>query len=660
MLKKVIIVSISLIIIITGIAEIFPEGLNNWNRKALAVSGTTSQQLAKNDTMGFTFDMGIIIAIVILLMIMFIWEPIRIDFIALSIPVILIIFQKWTRLTVDDALSGFANSATIMVLAMFILSAGIYRSGIIQIIGEKIAKITGDNEVRQVGIISGLSGIIAGIINNTPVVALFIPMVKELARKTKSSPSKLLMPLSFGAMMGGMLTLIGTNTNLLASDISARLIDRQITIFEFTHIGFICLIVGLIYMITIGRHLLPERIEYEEEITQEYEMGDYLTEVRIKENSPLIGKTVGETFSQFDYEIDLVEIIRNNEQFVEPLENKYLEENDHLIIRTVQSTLLKVLEDQRLELLPDINVTQQHLEEREGEIEESDEEGEVRKLIEIVIPRGSFVAGQTLSEINFLDRYSCSILAIRRGEELTHRKMEEISLTSGDVLLIMAGETTLNRLRDNRNFIVSNEVESNYEQGSRMFLSVGILVGVIGLAVFNILPIVIAALAGVILMVLTGCIDPDEVYEAVNWEIIFLLAGVIPLGIAMEKTGTAQYLARRLLIFSDFLPPLMMLGLFYLITALLTNVISRNASIVFMIPIAVDAASQLGLNPFAFVLAVTFAAGCSFLTPVGNQINLMVYGSGGYRFRDFLIVGAPLQLIFTVLVPVLISIFFPL
>ncbi|MFW6036093.1 MAG: SLC13 family permease [Halothermotrichaceae bacterium] len=659
MFKKTLLVSIFLIIMIICLAEIFPEGINHY--EAFAASGTeVSQEVVQESNMDFTFNMGIVIALVVFLIVMFIWEPIRIDFIALSIPVILVIFQKWTEVTVKDALSGFANRATIIVLAMFILSAGVYRSGIIQTLGEKLAKITGENETRQIGIISGLSGVIAGIINNTPVVALFIPMVKGLARKTKSSPSKLLIPLSFGAMMGGMLTLFGTNTNLLASDISARLISREISIFEFTHIGFICLSVGLIYLVTIGRYLLPERIEYEEEITREYEMGDYLTEVRIKENSPLVGKTVGETFSQFEYEIDLVEIVRNKEQFVEPLENKYLEADDHLIIRTEQSTLLKVLQDQSLELLPDINVTQAYLETREADIDESNNKRESRKLIEVVIPRGSFVAGQTLSEVNFVDRYNCCILAIRRGEELTHIRMEEITLKPGDILLIMAGETTLDRVKNNPNFIVSNILESDYEQGSRMFLSVGILLGVIVLAVFNILPVVIAALGGVLLMVGTGCLEPGEVYESVNWEIIFLLAGVIPLGIAIENTGIAKYLASRLLTFSDFLPPLFILGLFYIITALLTNVISRNASIVFMIPIAVDAAGQLSLNPFAFVLVVTFAAGCSFLTPVGNQINLMTYGAGGYRFRDFLIIGAPLQLIFTVLVPVLISLFFPL
>lgn len=240
--------------------------------------------------------------------------------------------------------------------------------------------------------------------------------------------------------------------------------------------------------------------------------------------------------------------------------------------------------------------------------------------------------------------------------------MEEMEFKAGDILLIMAGEATMDRLRANRNFIVTNEIETEDDdfRRSRMILSTGILVGVITLAVFNIAPIVISALAGVLLMVITGCLQPSEVYDTVNWEIIFLLAGVIPLGVAMEKTGTAGYLAASILSAAGFLSPMLILVLFYIITAILTNVISRNASIVFMLPIAVDAARQLGVNPFAFILIVTFAVGCSFLTPVGNQINLMVYGPGGYRFRDFLVVGGPLQLIYAVLIPVLVAFFFPL
>ncbi len=599
----------------------------------------------------FSSEMLVVIILVLIIIVLFILEPVRLDFIALMLPILLIILSDWTGLTTSQALSGFSNEATITVLAMFILSAGVYRSGVVQILVEKLSLITGEDEVKQVGVISGLSGLIAGVINNTPVVALFIPMVRELGQRTKTSPSKLLIPLSYGAMMGGMLTLISTNTNLLASNISDRLLGRSFSFFEFTHIAFLCLVIGFIYLITIGYKLIPERIDAEEEITEEYEMGNFLTEFVVKENSPVIGKTVREVFSEAEEDIDLVQMIREGEKFVEPLENKYLQANDHLVIRTDEQNLFDLLKYQSLEILPQVNVTEQHLEQSEGESQ---------RLIEVVIPNDSFLIDQTLPEANFLERYNCSILAIRRGEELTHTSLEEFTFAPGDMLLIMVGEKTLERLRDNRNFIIASEIENYNYSSTDILKAVGTLLGVILLAVFNILPIVISALLGVLVMIFSGCLSPEEVYESVNWEIIFLLAGVIPLGLAMEETGTARYLAFRLLSITEFLSPVIILGLFYLLTVLLTNVISRNASIVFMIPIAVDTAYQLGVNAFPFVLVVTFAAGCSFLTPVGNQINLMVYGPGGYKFKDFIKVGTPLQLIFTVVVPLLIIFFFPL
>ncbi|MFW6238419.1 MAG: SLC13 family permease [Halanaerobiales bacterium] len=639
--------SLALLLLIVLLASIFSINIHAGTQN---ISGTELK--SENDS--FTIDMAVISTFVLVIIILFILEPIRLDLISLSIPVTLIILAPWTGISIEEALSGFSNEATITIIAMFILSAAIERSGAIQILIEKISSITGKSRSRQVGVISSISGLTAGVINNTPVVALFIPMVKELARRTRRSPSRLLIPLSFGAMMEGMLTLIGTHTNILASNISQRLIDQSFSVFQFTHIGFISMIVGIVYLVTVGEKLIPERIPAEEEITEEYEMGDYLTEVVIREDSPLIGKTINETFEQFEYDIDLVQLIRKGESFVEPLGNKYLQGNDHLIIRTDQSTLLQVLRDQSLQILPGINVTRQYLEHEEKQNQDQ------QKMIEIVIPNDSFMIGQTLSETNFVDRYNTSVLAVRRGKELTHTSLEDITFAPGDILLIVAEETTLTRLRKNRNFIVASELEEPDYRPSKMFTSLVIMAAVILLAVFNILPIVISALGGVLMMVLTGCLDPGEIYEAINWEIIFLLAGVIPLGIAPEKTGTASFLAHSLINFENYLPPLGILILFYILTVLLTNVISRDASIVFMLPIAVDTALQLSLNPFAFVLAVTFAAGCSFLTPVGNQVNLMVYGPGGYRFRDFMVAGGPLQLLFAILIPFLISIFFPL
>ncbi|WP_428323578.1 SLC13 family permease [Natroniella sulfidigena] len=594
--------------------------------------------------------MLIVSSLVILAILLFLWEPIRADIIALTIPIILVLLEPWSQINIDQALSGFANPATITVLAMFILSEGIQRSGLVQILGDKIVQLTSGKESRQLGIIVGLAGPIAGIINNTPVVAIFIPMIKNLARKTKTSPSKLLIPLSYASMMGGMLTLVGTSTNLLASDISARLIGHSFSMFEFTQLGIVILVIGSLYLVTLGRHLIPERIKPEQydDLIEEYEMIDYLTEVVIEENSPLAGKIVGPALEELDFEFDLVQIIRSGKQFMEPLDAKSLQPGDHLIIRTNRETLLKMIETEGLKLIPDkAKVTEEKL--------ESPTQGQ--NLVETVITNGSFLEGQTLAEINFLARYDATVLAIRRGSTLAHSRMEDITLKAGDVLLLLVTEKTLERLRHNRNFIIAYEINPTDYRQSKIPIALGIISTVVALAVFEIIPIVISAIAGVIAMVLTDCVKPNEMYEAVNWEVIFLLASLIPLGIALEETGTAQYIAQHLINMIDSFPPIIALGVFYILTALLTNIISNNASVILMTPIAVDAALQLGANPFSFILVVTFAASTAFLTPIGYQTNLMVYGPGGYKFKDFMIAGAPLQLLLAIATPLFIYLF---
>src|SRR6056297_3626148 len=598
---------------------------------AILAQGTTDIDKVQNATL--TDEMIVMLILIVLLMLLFFFEPISIDLIALSVPVILIVLSRWTKITLEEAISGFANKATITVLAMFIISAGIQQSGIIQVLGRKIADITGSNHYRQVGLITGISGSIAGILNNTPVVATMIPMVNDIASKTKTSPSKLLIPLSYASMMGGMVTLIGTSTNLLASDISARLIDHPFSMFEFTKLGILVLVAGIIYLISIGHRLLPKRIDTTEDLFEEYEMKEYLTEVVIEENAPIIGRTLDEFKKSSG--MDIVILGRKDQQYIEPSFHKKLKKGDHLIIRADHETILKVMKRNCLRLVPYSNIYEKNLKEPQ----------EGQKLMEVVIPYGSFMQGQTISEVNFLERYETTVLAIRRGGGLTHKRMQDIKLMSGDVILLLVNEETADRFRKNKNFIIARELDTRNYEFSKALKATSILVGVVLLAVFDIVPIVISSLAGVITMVLTKSIDQRKIYSSINWEVIFLLAGLIPLGIAVEKTGTAQYIAFQVLKLSEYFSPIIMLAVFYFLTALLTNVISNNASAILMIPVAVDAARILEVNVFAFVIAVTFAASTAFLTPIGYQTNLMVYGPGGYKFKDYIIAGLPLQII---------------
>ncbi|MGM0602000.1 MAG: SLC13 family permease [Bacillota bacterium] len=596
-------------------------------------------------------DSGIIFMILLLifLIVMFIIEPIRMDIIALSIPVILVFTNFWTKVSPVEAVSGFSSSATITIGSMFIISAGVEKSGVIQALGDRIYKWTGDSDVKLLFYIILFAGIIAGFINNTPVVALFIPLVIGIAERKNSSPSKFLIPLSFAAMMGGLTTLIGTSTNILASDILARRTGEGFSMFEFTHLGLLVLFIGIIYMLFIGRKILPERIKAETDVTEKFKLGEYLTETIIRENSPLIGKTLREAEKEMDFDLNIIQLHRDGEKFLKPLNNKTIQEGDHLIVRTDSKNLVQLIKTLRMEISSN-TPTKESLNINE----------ESQNLVEIVLPFGSFLEGQTLEDVNFLENYDCDILAIRQGQELTHKRMGDITLKAGNVLLLSAGEKTIERLRKNRSFIVSSELDNNEYRSSKVFTSLAILAGVILLAALNIVPIVISSLGGVIAMVITDTLKPVEISEAINWNVIFLLAGLIPLGTAMDNTGTAKFMASQILRLEDILSPLLFLMIFYLLTVIFANLIGNNASVILMLPIALDAAAQLGLNPMAFALGVTFAASSAFLTPMSYQTNMMVYGPGGYKFQDFFWTGLPLQLILLIVVPLLINLFWGL
>lgn len=594
----------------------------------------------------------IMLGFLVVMIVLFFWEPMPLYVLALSIPGVLVLLQPWTELTTSEAISGFSSEATIAILCMFILSEGIRMTGFVQILGDKISDFSGSNITKQLAAITGLSGPTAGFINNTPVVAIFIPMISNLARRVKTSPSYLMIPLSYASMMGGTLTLVGSSTNLLASDLSARLLDHPISFFEFTGVGVIILISGTLFLILFGKVLIPERIDPEKDLAKEFEMGLFLTELVLDEDFEHVGKNVEEALDDLKVELDLVQIIRESERYVEPLQVKTLRGGDRLIVRTELNSLLTLLEMTGISIWSRARVSEEQL--------ERTPKSKGQTVVETVIPTGSFLEGQTLEDVNFVERYDTTVLAIRRGEELTHTNMDEITLKAGDVLLLLTSRTTLSRLRDNRNFIVVEEIQEEEFRRSKMPVALGILGGVILLAATGALSIAISALLGTLAMTATGCLDPDDLHEAVDWEVVFLLAGLIPLGLAMEKTGTAHYLASSVLGIAELLPPLGVLSLFYLLTAVMTNLIHKNASVIVMIPITVDAAQSLGLEPFPFLIAVMLAASTAFLTPVGNHTNLMVYGPGGYHFQDFLRVGAPLQVLLAIVTPLAITLFWSL
>ncbi|MUW14345.1 sodium-coupled transporter [Halorubrum sp. CBA1125] len=628
--------------------------------------------------------MLVVFGVIAAALLLFVAQPIPIDTTAIALMVALILLEPWTGVAPADGVSGFSNPATVTVLAMFVLSEGVRQTGAIQILTRKVSAYTGDDETKQLLAVVGLSGPPAGFVNNTPIVAVLIPAIHDLAKKANTSPSTLLMPLSFAAMMGGTLTLIGTSSNLLASDVWARQGGpgaEPFGMFEFTQLGIVVLAVGVVYLLTVGRYLTPARIEPSSDLGEEFGVSEYLTDVVVREESPLIGTPVRAIRRDDELDLDVFQIVRNGRTITRGIRDARIRAGDILAVRTDEETLQRVLAEESLDLLPEV-IDEFDEEESErikravvSELDattptpESDREADAsaddaeepaageQAFAEVALLPGSWLSGRTFRVTDFQRRHDVTVLAVRRGNDVIRQRMRDLRLRGGDTLLVRTTESTLAELRADRSLIVSGDGHWESFDRRKIPVALGIVGSVVGLAAFDLVPIMVGALAGIVAMIVTGCLRPADAYEAVSWDVIFLLAGVIPLGIAMEESGAAAFLGERIVGLGGLLSPLILLGAFYLFTALLTNLISNNASVVLMIPVAIDAATAVGANPFSFVLAVTFAASTAFMTPVGYQTNLMVYGPGGYRFSDFVRVGLPLQLLLTVVTPLGIAFF---
>ncbi len=590
------------------------------------------------------------LTVLVVALVAFVAEWLPVDLTALCVAIVLILLGL---VTPEEGIAGFSNSATVTVMAMFVLSAGITRTGVIQVIRDRLLVWGGKNPHQQVFVLGALVGPISAFINNTAVVAIFLPIVEDWCKKQKISPSKLLIPLSYATVLAGMITVVGTSTNILASGISAKLGYGEFSLFQFTALGLVTFLAGLIYLTIFAPKLLPNRKSSTGEFLEDdYGSKVYLSEVIITPRSNLIGQTLSQSGLQRKFNFDVLELIRNKVHLYQPLADKVLNAGDILIVHSSREELLKIKDERGLEIFADVKF-------QKGDIESTITTGE-EKLAEVLILSNSRLIGTTLKDLKFRQRYNATVLAIRRGSELLQGRLGKIPLKFGDLLLVQGPKQSFIGLQTTRELLVleEKEIESLRQDKGIMALMITLLVIII--AAFDIQPILVTSLVGVVLMVITGCLKPGEVYGSIRWDIIFLLAGLIPLGTAMDNSGTTKWLADNLVAIGGNLSGFWILVFFYLITSVLTEILSNNAAVVLMIPVAVEVAKTLGLNPLAFMYAVTFAASNSYLTPIGYQTNTMVYAPGGYKFLDFTRLGAPLNLILTILTPVLIVVFYGL
>lgn len=541
--------------------------------------------------------------------------------------------------TVSEGLSGLSSTATVTVLAMFILSTGIKRSGLIHVLGKKVFPLVGNSELRMILIIAVLVGGVSGFINNTAAVAVAIPLVLDMAKRLKMLSSRLLMPVSFFGMLGGTLTLIGTSTNILASAIMKDVpgFGRHIGMFEFTHLGLIVLGVGLLYFITIGRLLLPKtdrvKLQHEEDET-------FIIELGIPESSKLVGKTLEESKFTAGAGVEVIKLVRGQTSYIKRAQEIGIKADDVIQVRGALRQVMDLIKSDEIDVLSEMEAS--HSVRSDGQ------------LVRVLLRDRQVFKGRTAAEVNFWKRYHARLIGLET-DTMHSRRLADEKLHVGEIVLLQLSDTALSSLRRRDDLVLLEEARDDFDR-RRMWIAGGIITGVVLGAALTPLPIVVTALLGIVAMVATGCVKKEDMYTSVSWDVIFLLMGVIPLGIAMTKSGAADWLGGLLAVHAAGWHPIFVLMALYAVTTLLTELVSNNASVVILVPVAISLGQLLQIEMLPLVLAVMFAASTSFLSPIGYQTNTMIFGTGLYKFTDFAKVGAPLNAILMVVTSV--SIYF--
>ena len=590
-----------------------------------------------------TWEIAFVLGLTIVAVVLFVTEKFSTDVVAVLVMVVLLVSGI---LTPAEGFNGFANPATVTVGAMFVISAGLFRAGAVNFLGRGLRRLARRSSTLMVLVMMLGVGSLSSFLNNTATVAIMIPVIMVVAQRVNTSPSKLLMPLAFASLLGGMCTVLGTSTNILASSMAETAGLEPLSMFEFSRLGIIFFAVGVIYMMTIGRKMIPEH-RTSGDLTRSFGLGDYLTELQLSDKSQLVGESLESAPLLEEFDIEVLQIIRGKD-LLRPTPKTVLREHDLLRVKGDVSTINELKE--RAEASLGMQIKWQ----------DSDLESKDTKLVEAVVGPSSPLAGRSLVESNPRKNYGVSVLAIRHHGALKHGELQNIKLMSGDTLLIEVPNSRIPYLIQQRVFLVASKAGIPQFDLPKAAKGVAIVVSVITSAALGWLSIASAAAAGALLIVLSKCISMEEAYAAIEWNVLFLLAGMLALSIAMEKTGTSAMLAGGIVDVFGAMGPRALVAAFFGATMLLTAVMSNQATVALLIPVAITTAYSIDANPRTFIFAVMFAASSSFMTPVGYQTNTMIYGPGQYTFNDFLRVGTPLSLIFWVLGTLLIPWFWPL
>jgi di/tricarboxylate transporter len=548
-------------------------------------------------------------------------------------------------ISLPEAVSGFSDSAVLTVLLMMILSEALAESGLVAKIGHSISRMSGGSFVRAVALLLLFAAAHSLFASNTATIAMLIPIAAQIARQHRTSPSRLLLPLNYAVIFGGTLTLVGTSTNLIVDSLARQRGVRGFTMFEFAPMGIVYVTVGLSYCAWLVRRL-PDRADAGG-LTTKYQLASYLTELRVPITSRLVGRTVVEERISDRYRLNVLEILRGARKIAFDLRSTPLAPDDVLIVRGAMRDIVQFKEEHGLLLLSDTKLS------------DADLAGTDTVLVEVQLSPTSTLEGGTLREIDFRRRFGAFVLALSRTGELIREKLSSIPLKRWDTLLLFGPRRQVEQVLELDEFVPLQEVDLRLRLHPRWWLQAFTVLAVVLTAAFTRVPLLEAALVGVIALLASGTARIQKVYRSVNWSVFFLLAATLPLGKALENTGAAAQLGAWFAARGAELGPWATLSAIYFVTMVITELLSNAGTAVIMAPIAISTAAALGVDPRPFLFAVAFAASNGFVTPLGYQTNAMVYGAGNYRYRDFVRAGVPLNLIFWILSSLLIPTFWP-
>ncbi|KAA0691815.1 SLC13 family permease [Halopseudomonas laoshanensis] len=535
-------------------------------------------------------------------------------------------------LTPGDVLSVLSNSAPITIACMFILSAALERTGCVDALGKWLAKLGGGSPLRTLFSLMITALVLSTFINNTPVVAILTPVAVTLAAQVGSKASKLLIPLSYATILGGTMTMIGTSTNILVDGVAREAGMEPFGMFDIFLPGLIMAVIGVGFIMLVGHRLLPDRESLSKQLRPD-QSRPFMTELLVPHDSPIINQTIADAKLNGNSGIQVLKIFRGDEELSTPLNSTLLNAGDRLVLHTNMKDFMELRQNGLLTFNRDQAANFETISTRDV------------VLAEAIVGRNSRYSHRPMRDLNLTARYGMHVLAIHRHNENIQDNLDDFQLQFGDVMLVEGSPTQIRKFADNGDLISLNTVHERAYRRDKAPIAIAAVLAVMLLAAFKIMPIEGLAMIATAIVLATDCLDTEDAYKAIDWRILTIIFGMLAISIAMNKVGLVDTVVDQVMSLSPLLGPLFMLSFIYLLTSILTEVVSNNAVAVLLTPIAIGVAQQLGADPRPFVIAVMFAASASFATPIGYQTNTFVYSAGGYKFTDFMRIGVPMNLI---------------